>query len=151
MPQPCISYTNCTMSGFIHNWTEYCCQPESVKSTRTVILSVIGFVGITGTVCNIITISSFFYLYFFNQRIKRKFGQDFKSITEDPVFFLILHLSICDLLYCVFGLPTYWDVYYYGYYPHSESMCRYAAFFRNSLGENVRSHKFKDCQCFSIC
>ena len=136
VPQPCFSYTNCTLSGFIHNWTEYCCQPESVRSTRTPMLSVIGFVGITGIVCNMVTIFSFLYLYFFHQRIKTKFGQDFKSITDDPVFFLILNLSVCDLLYCVVGLPSYWDMYYYGYYPYSESMCKYTVFIRDSLGNH---------------
>ena len=133
-PQPCVSYTNCTMSDFIMNWTEHCCQPEAVKDSRIAMLIVIGFVGIAGTICNILTISSFCYVYFFHSRIKRKFGQEFKMITDDPVFFLILHLSFCDFLYCVFGLPTYWDVYYFGYYPYSEQMCIYAAFFRNTLG-----------------
>ena len=134
IPQPCISYTNCTMSGFISNWTEFCCQPTSVKDTRAVMLSVIGIVGIIGTVCNIITISTFIYLYFFPQRIKQKFGQEFAMITNDPAFLLILHLSFCDLLYCISGLPTYWSVYYYGYYPYSEAMCKYSAVFRNTLG-----------------
>eukprot|EP00092_Neocalanus_flemingeri_P012153 GFUD01013101.1.p1 GENE.GFUD01013101.1~~GFUD01013101.1.p1 ORF type:complete len:379 (-),score=55.89 GFUD01013101.1:514-1557(-) len=120
------------MSGFITNWTEFCCQPLSVRNTRAVMLSVIGIVGIIGTVCNIITISTFLYLYFFPQRIRKQFGQEFAMI-KDPVFFLILHLSFCDLLYCIIGLPSYWSVYYYGYYPYSEAMCKYSAFFRNTL------------------
>ena len=138
--QPCVSYTNCTMSGFIHNWTDFCCQPASVKDTRSAMLSVIGLVGITGTVCNIITISSFLYMYCFPQRIRRKFGQEFAMITEDPIFFLILHLSFCDLFYCIIGLPTYWVVYYHGYFPYSEAMCKYSAFFRNTLGKNGKEH-----------
>ena len=95
-------------------------------------LSIIGMVGVVGTFCNILTISTFGYLYFFPVRIKEKFGQEF-AMTKDPVFLLILHLSFCDLLYCVSGLPTYWDVYYHGYYPHSHAMCQYSAFFRNTI------------------
>ena len=132
VPQPCISYINCTMTEFRPNWTEFCCQPTSVRNTRSFMLSVLGIVIFTGTVCNIITILTFFYLYFFPQRIKRKFNQEF-TMTEDPVFLLILHLSICDFLHCIAGLPTYWSVYYYGYFPYSDNMCKYSAFFRNTI------------------
>ena len=133
VPNPCISYTNCTGSSFIPNWTEICCQPQSVKNTRYWMLFVIGAVGSIGTVCNIITISTFIYLYCFPERIKRKFGQEF-SMVRDPVFFLILHLSFCDLLYCVIGLPSFWMVYYHGYFPYSEEMCKYFGFFRKLIG-----------------
>eukprot|EP00092_Neocalanus_flemingeri_P009136 GFUD01009837.1.p1 GENE.GFUD01009837.1~~GFUD01009837.1.p1 ORF type:complete len:404 (+),score=49.92 GFUD01009837.1:222-1433(+) len=131
-PNPCISYTNCTGSAFIAGWTDVCCQPMAVKNTRYAMLSVIGLVGIVGTVCNIITISTFIYLYFFAERIKKKFGHEFVMV-KDPVFFLILHLSFCDLLYCIFGLPSYWIVHYHGYFPYSEEMCKYSAFTRNVL------------------
>ena len=133
VPQACPSFINCTGSQFIPNWTDVCCQPESVKDTRYWMLSIVGVVGIAGTICNIITISTFVYLYFFSARIKKKFGLEF-GLTKDPVFLLILHLSFCDLLYCVSGLPTYWDVYYNGYYPHSHDMCKYTAVFRNTIG-----------------
>ena len=133
VPQPCISYANCKASGFIANWTEFCCQPQKVKENQYWMLSVIAVVGIVGTVCNIIAIFTFLYLYVFPERIKKKFGQEF-SMTKDPVFFLILHLSVCDLLYCISGLPTYWDVYYYGFYPYSEDMCKYFGFLRNFIG-----------------
>ena len=65
-------------------------------------------------------------------------------MTKDPVLFLILHLSFCDLLYCIFGLPTYWDVYYHGYYPYSEDMCKYSAFFRNMLGRTDTLNELLD-------
>ena len=60
-------------------------------------------------------------------------------MTKDPAVFLIVHLSVCDLLYCVSGLPTYWDVYYNGYYPYSHAMCKYTAFFRNTIGKILTS------------
>ena len=108
-------------------------QISAVKNTRIWMLFVIGVVGMVGTVCNIITISTFTYLYCFANRIKRQFNQEF-TMTSDPVFFLILHLSLCDLLYCVIGLPSYWSVYFYGYYRYSEMMCKYFGFFRKCLG-----------------
>ena len=132
VPQSCTPFINCTGSEFISNWTEFCCQPEAVKNTRYWMLSIIGMVGVVGTFCNILTICTFGYLYFFPVRIKKKFGQEF-AMTKDPVFLLILHLSLCDLLYCLSGLPTYWDVYYHGYYPYSHAMCQYSAFFRNTI------------------
>ena len=138
VPQSCTSFINCTGSEFISNWTDACCQPEGVRSTRYWMLSIVGTIGIVGTLCNILTISTFMYLYVFPERIKRKFGREY-SMTKDPAFLLILHLSFCDLLYCVSGLPTYWDVYYNGYYPHSHAMCKYTAFFRNTIGKILTS------------
>ena len=133
-PDPCISYTNCTGSGFVENWTESCCQPQAIRDTRLLYLIVIGCVGIVGTVCNVITVFTFIYLYCFGNRIKRNFNQNFAGITEDPVFFLILHLSICDLFYCIIGLPSHWIVYYNGYFPYYDWMCSYSAFFRHFIG-----------------
>ena len=134
VPDPCVDYPNCTGSGFIPGWTEQCCQPESVKNTREVMLSVIGVVFIVGTICNVITIITFIYLCCFPERIRRKFGQEFTMLVKDPVFYLIFHLSICDLLCCIFGLPSYWIVHYDGYFPYSQEMCKLSAFVRNVLG-----------------
>ena len=139
-PDPCLSYSNCTQSDYIGNWTEICCQPEEVKDSRYFMLSVIGGVATVGAVCNFITISTFIYLYCFPERIKKKFCQEF-SMIKDPVFFLILNLSICDFLYCVIGLPSYWIIYYYGYFPFSERMCKYFGFFRKLIGDDP--NKFK--------
>ena len=139
IPNPSISYTNCTMSWFISNWTECCCQPIVVKNTKFLILSIISILGIIGTVCNIISISSFLYLYSFPERIRIKFGQEFSMLTKDPVFLIILHLSFCNLLYCIGCLPSYWIEYYYGYYPYSQAMCKFSAFFRISIGNRHAS------------
>ena len=133
VPQLCVSYTNCTSTGFIANWTEFCCQPMPVRNASMYMLSIIGIVGIIGTICNIKTIITFLYLYYFPLRIKRKFNQEF-TMTQDPAFFLILlHLSLCDFLHCIFGLPTFWIVYYHGYFPYSDAACKYSAFLRNSI------------------
>ena len=102
-PKHCISFVNCTGSSFIPNWTDRCCQLQSVKDARVWILSIIGIISTVGTKCNILTISTFAYLYFFPQRIRRKFGQEF-SMTRDPAFLLILHLSFCDTVWLVYLL-----------------------------------------------
>ena len=140
-PEPSVSYTNCTGSGFISNWTVFCCQPLVAKDWRYPMLSLIGIVGIVGVVCNIITIITFMYLCCFKERIKSKFGHDF-SMVEDPVFYLILHLSLCDLFFCTFGLPSYWIIYYHGYFPFSEDICKFSAFFRNIIGRMFKSIHF---------
>ena len=132
--ESCTSFIDCTGSNFIPNWTEICCQPESVKSVRFIVLPIIGIVGVIGIISNLITISTFLYLYFFQKRIKTVFKQEF-SIVKDPIFFFLLHLSVCDLLYCFIGLPTYWDVFFYGYYPYSHKMCMYFASARNTIGK----------------
>ena len=129
VPDPCISYTNCTGSGFVENWTELCCQPQSIQETKYFYLAVIGCIELVGTICNIITVFTFIYLYWFPERIKIKYNQDF-AMTKDPVFLLISHLSFCDLLYCIIGLSSYWSVYYYGFFPYSARLCMYSAFFR---------------------
>ena len=133
-PNQCLSYTNCTGSDFVQNWTEHCCQPQSIRKARHVILPVIGCIEVIGIVCNIIAILTFIYLYCFPKRIKRKFNQEFPALTEDPVFFLILHLSFCDLLYCIIGLSSYFIVFYYGYFPFSAWLCTHTAFLRYTIG-----------------
>ena len=142
VPEPSFSYTNCTGSGFIPNWTEFCCQPLAVRDFQYPMLSLIGVVGIGGVVCNTITILTFIYLCCCKERIRRKFGHDF-SMVKDPVFYLILHLSFCDLLFCIFGLPSYWIVYYNGYFPFSDNICKFSAFFRNIIGSSFKSFHFQ--------
>ena len=118
VPQLCISNIS---TGFMSNCTEFCCQPLPVRNASVYMLSIIGIVGIIGTIFNIMTICTFLYLYYFPLRIKRKFNQEF-TMTEDPVLFLILHLSLCDLLHCIFGPPTFWIVYYHGHFPYSDGL-----------------------------
>ena len=134
---PCISYTNCTGSDFVRNWTEHCCQPGSIRNIKVYILSVIGCVGAIGIICNTINFFTFIYLFCCKKRIKHKFGQDFSMITEDPVVFLILHLGLCDLLYCVIGLPSYWTFFYFGFFPYSERLCTILAFLRYTIGRFI--------------
>ena len=61
-----------------------------------------------GVVANTLTLLSFLYVVTCSQRIRKKFGRTRLTYMRQPIFLLICHLSICDLLYCLEGLPTYW-------------------------------------------
>ena len=53
-------------------------------------------------------------------RHKIKFEHLWNSTT-----ILMLNLSLCDLLYCVLGLPVFISIYYNGYLPESDLFCRW--------------------------
>ena len=38
----CLSWANCTSTGYIANWTEQNCQPESVKRSKDLMLTSLG-------------------------------------------------------------------------------------------------------------
>merc|ERR1719187_1406114 len=61
-----------------------------------------------------------------------RYGREF-SILQTSQAVLILHLSLCDLLYCVIGFPHFIQVYILGYYPYSSDSCWYLAMFRNLI------------------
>ena len=132
-----VSYTNCTSDAFVPNWTELCCQPEVVKDWQNIYVTAMSFFIILGSLSNMTTILSFLYLLIFFKRIQRIFSQTF-SMTKDPVFFLILNLSVCDLLYCTVGLVPHWLVYYYQYFPLSNTLCKYTAVIRTIAGKKKK-------------
>ena len=107
-PVKCEVYINCTATDYIPGWSEQNCVPESVKEVRDVSLVVFAIVEIIGIVLNTIVIAAFLYVLTCQRRIRRKFLRDEFTFTRKPLFVLFCHLSICDLLYCIFGLPTYW-------------------------------------------
>ena len=53
-------------------------------------------------------------------RHRARFGHLWTGTTV-----LQLHLSLCDLLYCVLGLPVFISVYHHGFLPNSEEFCRF--------------------------
>ena len=107
-PQRCYNYINCTGSDYITNWTEKNCVPNSVKEIQNISLLVISVVGVLGVAINVLVLSAFLYVMMCKNRITRKFiGREFTYMRQ-PLFVLICHLSICDILYCLVGLPTYW-------------------------------------------
>lgn len=128
----CLSWANCTSTGYIANWTEQNCQPESVKRSKDLMLTSLGIVGIAGFSLNVLVLSTFLYLYFCKNRIRRKFNREF-SLTSNPLIVLFSHLCFCDLLYACVGVPSYVMVYAYGYFPLSHDFCRTIVFFRDSI------------------
>ena len=106
-PVKCEVYINCTATDYIPGWSEQC-VPESVKEVKDVSLVVFAIVEIIGIVLNTIVIAAFLYVLTCQRRIRQKFLRDEFTLTRKPLFVLFCHLSICDLLYCIFGLPTYW-------------------------------------------
>ena len=131
-----VSYTNCTIDEFDPNWTELCCQRKAVKDLQIINVTMMSFFIMLGSLSNMATIFSFLYLLIFFKRIQRIFSQTF-SITKDPVFFLILNLSVCDLIYCTVGLAPHWLVYYYQYFPLSNTLCKYTAVIRTIAGKKI--------------
>ena len=110
-PVKCEVYINCTATDYQEGWSEKYCVPDTVKEVRDVSLVVFAIVEIIGIVLNSIVIAAFAYVLTCQTRIRRMFIRDIKdkfTFTRNPLFVLFCHLSICDLLYCVFGLPTYW-------------------------------------------
>merc|ERR1712107_300037 len=132
-PLQCTAYPNCTSSDYVQGWSEENCIPSSIKNIRLVSLSIIGIVGIVGVIANATVLSSFLYVNIFKERIRKIFGRDRFSYMNEPIFLLICHLSFCDLLYCLIGLPSYWFIYYNGYFPWSHNACKGIAFMSNSI------------------
>ena len=102
----CLSWINCTSTGYIANWTEQSCQPEPVKRYKHLMLTSLGIVGIVDISLNLLVLSTFLYLYFCKDRIKQKFYREF-SLTNNPLIILVSHLCFCDLLYAFVGVPSY--------------------------------------------
>ena len=122
----CAPFLNCTadLIDSVANISH--CQPPAVQNISSLMLSSTGerrtgavkmtpyFVFVSaGLVCsvgvlvNTLILIMFLYHHICQDRIHRNFGQDF-SMTREPMVTLIIHLSICDLLYCLIGLPSYW-------------------------------------------
>ena len=83
-------------------------MPASVAGFRSLYLPVIGAVEAIGIVANSLVLLSFLYVITCHKRIMRKFGRTRPAFMGQPIFILVCHLSICDLLYCLVGLPSYW-------------------------------------------
>ena len=123
----CLSWVNCTSTRYIANWTEQSCQPEPVKRYKHLMLSSLGetlsalkiykfysifttnnpgIVGIIDCSLNLLVLSTFIYLHFCKNRIRRKFNREF-SLTNNPLIILVSHLCFSDLLYACVGIPSY--------------------------------------------
>ena len=111
--EECVSFVNCTGSNFITNWTENNCvnnegttsygSPYMAQNLRYLAFSSIGIMAIICVLVNVLILSSFLYVVTCKTRIKKKFLRAEFSYMQEPIFPLVCHLSVCDILYCLFG------------------------------------------------
>eukprot|EP00090_Calanus_glacialis_P001278 TRINITY_DN10896_c0_g1_i1.p1 TRINITY_DN10896_c0_g1~~TRINITY_DN10896_c0_g1_i1.p1 ORF type:complete len:373 (-),score=30.35 TRINITY_DN10896_c0_g1_i1:134-1252(-) len=120
----CESTRNCT-SDVEHGQSRTHCQPDSIKKNSIKIPAIINIVIIIiiGGLGNLLTIISIVHA---RLRYTARFPTLWNSTT-----ILMLHLSLCDFLYCTLGLPVFISVYYNGFLPHSEIFCRHSSMVRN--------------------
>ena len=112
----CNSWINCTSS--ISTTDKDHCQPDSITrgSTKIPVLINLFFIIIFGSIGNTLTLISIPYCLI-------RYTKEFNSLRNMTTL-LILHLSFCDLVYCLFGLPLFFELYYKGFFDHSDQMCR---------------------------
>ena len=112
VPNPCTTSERIDDSSTIQNCVPKVLQDYRIQITLTfnqVLILIIGGGG------NLLTLVSVPYAYF---KYRSMFPYLWNSVT-----LLMLHLSLCDFLYIVIGVPTYIVVYIYGYFPSTEWMC----------------------------
>ena len=115
MSSECDSWVNCTSS--VATLDRSHCQPEDIKqdSMRLPVLANLATVMTIGGVGNTLTLLAIPYCYVMHK-------ERFKAIWNMTTV-LMLHLSFCDLMYCLFGLPIFFELYYKGFFDHSAQMC----------------------------
>jgi len=117
----CVSATGCTLDGYQEDIES--CLPQVVKNYKVLAIINIVMIIIVGGFGNLLTIVA---ICVARIRHKIKFEHLWNSTT-----ILMLNLSLCDLLYCVLGLPVFISIYYNEYLPESDLFCRYSAMLRN--------------------
>ncbi|XP_023326208.1 protein trapped in endoderm-1 isoform X2 [Eurytemora carolleeae] len=104
------------------------CIPMFMQNTwlEPIFLTNIFCIIAIGGMGNLLLILSVIYVFFRYPATRCKYPW-----LKNPLTILILHLSFCDFLYCIFGLPFLTLPTIYGYFPLSESVCHNTALFRN--------------------
>eukprot|EP00088_Acartia_fossae_P016298 TRINITY_DN1911_c0_g1_i8.p1 TRINITY_DN1911_c0_g1~~TRINITY_DN1911_c0_g1_i8.p1 ORF type:complete len:402 (+),score=22.83 TRINITY_DN1911_c0_g1_i8:484-1689(+) len=103
------------------------CYPTIMKIPAVKILLIMNLcvVMIIGVFGNLLTLSSVSYCY-----VKCK--RDFPGF-DNHVYILMLHLSLCDLLYCLVGLPPQIYIYHSEGLPYSAHICKILSSVRNLI------------------
>ena len=109
------------------------CQPEVLREDTTRVLAVLNIflVILIGGGGNLLTLLAILHC---RLRHRARFGHLWSGTTV-----LQLHLSLCDLLYCVLGLPVFISVYHHGFLPNSEDFCRFVQSSPLSLVEQCQA------------
>ena len=76
-----------------------CTKPGPHLSLRFCLLAVLILLLLVGVVGNLLTLVALPY-------VRRKYGAQF-SVLKSTTFVLLLHLSLCDLLYISFGFTHF--------------------------------------------
>lgn len=101
------------------------CQDERVRENRGYFVANSALVILVGTSTNLFNLISFIYVYFTSPGT-------FPWMSERRVL-LLLHLSVCDLLYCLVGLPPFVSIFSNGFFSGSSSLCSFTAALRNVI------------------
>jgi len=106
------------------------CFPEFLEENRFIFITNLIVIMIIGGLGNILNLSSVPYCLI---RYKQELSQEFPSLCLNSVIMLMLHLSFCDLLYCLIGLPPVLMVYMEMGLPYSALACKILANVRNLI------------------
>jgi hypothetical protein len=104
----CQKARDCTNSGSKSSeWRSDNCVPDSINSSKTIFIVNIVLVIIIGTIGNLLTLLAVPYArLYYSHRFPR---------LSSPLTVLLLHLALCDLLYCLLGLPVQASILGNGY------------------------------------
>ena len=81
-----------------------------------ILILLIGIVGNTLTIATVVN-------------AKKNHSQEFHIFSHSSTP-LLLHLAVCDILYYVVGIPSFFFIFRAGYFPLSEIFCRIVAMAR---------------------
>ena len=96
--------------------------------TKRYLLVVLSILSSLGVCINLLTLTAIPY-------VRWRYRSEF-SILQAPAVLLVLHLSFCNLLYCIIGLPHFFQSIKWGYFPYGRDVCFWMALFRNFLAQS---------------
>ena len=114
----CESASHCT-SDSLSVLDRDSCQPAVLRESSTRVLLLLNIISVIdlGGCGNLLTLAAIIHC---RVRHQARFVHLWTGTT-----ILQLHLSLCDLLYCLLGLPVFISVYHHGFLPNSEAFCRF--------------------------
>ena len=107
----CIDSVRCTNSPVTNlTWKQDHCVPPSIQDHSTPFLLNLVVIMVVGIGGNVVTLVAFPYAWFY-------YSESFPFLSSTAsTMVLILHLALCDLLYCAIGLPVQTSIYLNGFF-----------------------------------
>jgi len=123
----CLNAFRCTSSDSTTNvtWKQENCVPKSIRDSRVSFIFNLAIIFIVGLIGNILTLAAFPYAWIY-------YRSSFPGVPSS-ITVLILHLALCDLLYCIIGMPNQMSIYTNSYLKGSSTSCSWVAWSRNSI------------------